>query len=105
MPFHYVNGAVSFDVEDLPLDAWIEVQNQTGKQWHECVGRGLLADVKVAKAVLEQCARVTGTTLPDVLTVKTVLELFQHREAENRPVGFNEGIPDPKAKGSDQVTT
>lgn len=105
MPFHYVHAGADFDIEELPLDAWIEVQAQTGKQWHECVGRTLLADVKVAKAVLEQCAKATGTTLPERLTIKSVLELFQHRDAENRPTGFREGVPDPKAKASDPATT
>jgi hypothetical protein len=105
VPFFYVHDGADFDIEELPLDAWIEVQSQTGKQWHECIGRELLADVRVAKAVLAQCAKVTGTTLPEQLTVKTVLRLFEHRDIETRPTQFREGTPDPKAQGSDPVTT
>lgn len=105
MPFYYVNDGAEFDVEELPLEAWIEVQRATGRQWHECIGRQLLADVTVAKAVLAECAKATGTSLPAKITVKTLLQIFQHRDGENRPEGFNEGIPDPKATDTDPATT
>lgn len=99
----YVNGDVSYDVEELPLDRWIEIQRVTGKQWHECLSQQLLGDVLVAKAVLEACAAETGSVLP-ALTVKSVLKLFKFSDDESVPSQFSEGIPDPKVEGSDPVT-
>lgn len=100
----YTNGDCEFDVEELPLDRWIEIQKATGRQWHECLTKSLLADVAVAKAVLDACAAHTGTTLPP-LTVKSMLGLFRFEAAENTPTGYREGTPDPKAKGSEPATT
>ena len=101
----YVNGGVVYDVEDLPLDRWVTIQQATGKQWHECLSNALLADVAVAKAVLEACAAETGTTLPAPLTVKQVLKLFKFDAKENTPTQYNEGVPDPKVKGTEPETT
>jgi hypothetical protein len=100
----FKHDGVSYDVEELPLDRWIKIQEQTGRQWHECLNKTLLADAKVAKAVLEACAAEAGVTLP-ALTVKTMMQLFRFDAVENTPVQYNEGIPDPKAKGSDLATT
>lgn len=105
MPFVYVNAGVEFDIEELPLDRWIEVQKETGLQWHQCLTQNLLGDVQVAKAVLTACAAETGTTLPARITVRTMIDLIQFRPAENTPQQFNEGIPDPKASGSEPATT
>lgn len=100
----FVCGDVDYDVEELPIDRWIQIQKATGKQWHECLSKTLLADAAVGKAVLEACAAETGATLP-ALTVKTMLTLFRFDDRENTPTQYNEGIPDPKATGSDPATT
>lgn len=100
----FVHDGVDYDVEELPIDRWIEIQKATGRQWHECLSKTLLADVAVGKAVLEACAAETGVTLPP-LTVKTMLKLFRFDDRENTPTQYNEGIPDPKATGSDPATT
>lgn len=105
MPFVYCNAGVEFDIEELPLDRWIEVQKATGLQWHQCLTQNMLGDVTVAKAVLAACAAETGTTLPERITVKTMIDLIQWRAGENTPQQFNEGIPDPKAQGSEPATT
>lgn len=105
MPFVYCNAGVEFDIEELPLDRWIEVQKATGLQWHQCLTQNMLGDVTVAKAVLAACAVETGTTLPERITVKTMIDLIQWRAGENTPQQFNEGIPDPKAQGSEPATT
>lgn len=105
MPFFYVNGSTDYDIEELPIDRWIEIQKATGLKWHQCLSQNLLGDVTVAKAVLEACAAETATTLPERITVKTMIELIQWREGENTPQQFNEGIPDPKAQGSEPATT
>jgi hypothetical protein len=105
VPFVYCNAGVEFDIEELPLDRWIEVQKATGLQWHQCLTQNMLGDVTVAKAVLDACAAETGTTLPARLTVKTMIELIQWRSGENTPQQFSEGLPDPKAQGSEPATT
>lgn len=105
MPFVYCNAGVEFDIEELPLDRWIEVQKATGLQWHQCLTQNMLGDVTVAKAVLAACAAETGTTLPERITVKTMIDLIQWREGENTPQQYTEGIPDPKASGSEPATT
>lgn len=105
MPFYYVNGSTEFDIEELPLDRWIEIQKVTGKEWHQCLNRTLFGNLLVAKAVLEACAAETSTTLPSPMKIKDVLQLLSHRQAENTPSQYNEGVPDPKAKGSEPETT
>ena len=105
MPFYYVNGSTEFDIEELPLDRWIEIQKATGRQWHECLSRELLGDATVAKAVLEACAAETGTTLPAPLTVRRMVELVMWREGENTPTQYSEGVPDPKVPDTGLATT
>lgn len=94
---------VEYDVEDLPIERWIQVQKQTGLKWHECLGQPLLGDMTVAKAVLEACAAETGVTLPK-LTVKAVVKLFRFDVADSVPA-VEDGQPDPKAADTAQATT
>lgn len=104
MPFYYVNGSTEFDIEELPLDRWIEIQKVTGRQWHECLSRELLGDAAVARAVLDACAAETGTVLPSPLTLRRMVELVVWRDGENTPVQYNEGVPDPKVPGTGPAT-
>lgn len=111
MPFYYVNGDTRYDLEDLPIDSWVKVQQATGKQWHQILSYNkatdaleVIGNAEVAKAVLTECASVTGTELP-ALTVRSMLELLRFEAGESRPTDFEDGMPDPKATATDPETT
>ena len=104
MPYYFKHPAGRFDLEDMPLDRWIVIQEQTGKQWHEVLSGQILGDAKVATAVVAQAAQHLGID-PPLLTLKTLMEVLAFEEAESLPAEYVDGSPDPKAPASEAATT
>lgn len=106
MPIYFTPDAdTRYPVDDLPVERWITIQRVTGRQWHECLGREMVADLVVAKAVLDECAAETGKPLPERLTLSTLLDLLRFDLGETTPTAYTDGMPDPKASGTDPATT
>lgn len=104
MPFFYVNGDTKFDLEDLPVDRWIAIEQATGLKWHQVLAGTPMDTMAIAKAVIGECAAETGTT-PPAINPRTVFDLLKFEPGENRPDQYDEGVPDPKATGSEPATT
>lgn len=105
MPFYFKHAEHKIDLEDLPLDRWITVQEETGHMWHEVLSQTVLGDAKVAKSVAVQCCAQLGIEYPNP-TLKTLVGGMLSFEAEaNVPEQFNDGIPDPKVPATDPATT
>lgn len=109
MTIYYRSGDTRFDLEKLSINDLITIQDATGKMWHQAFSRGtLVGDLKVAKAVIEQCAKRTNTPTPDfdVININDLLGgVFEVDDGDNRPSEFTDGMPDPKAPGSEPETT
>jgi hypothetical protein len=104
MPFYFQHADHKVNLEDLPLDRWIKIEEACGLQWPEVLTGKCVGDAKVAKVVIEQAAEHLGIPVP-TLTLKSVVELITFDREETTPDQFVDGIPDPKAPASDPVTT
>jgi len=104
MPYYFKHDAGKFDLEDMPLDRWITIQEQTGKQWHEVLSGQILGDAKVANAVVVQACAHLGIEAPR-LTIKTLVDVLFWAEGETIPTEFVDGSPDPKAPATEAATT
>lgn len=104
MPFYYNYPSGKLDLEDLPLDRWITIQSETGLQWHEVLSGVSIVDAKVATVVVREACGHLGIEVP-TLTLRTLLKAITFEQAENVPEQYNDGVPDPKAKASEPVTT
>ena len=104
MPYYFKHDGGRFDLEDMPLDRWITVQEQTGKQWHEVLSGQILGDAKVATVVVAQAAAHLGIEAPR-LTIKTMVDVLVWEQEENLPSEYADGIPDPKASDTEAATT
>lgn len=104
MPFIFTHGDRRLDLEDLPLDAWIKIQEATGLTWPEVLTAKVLGDAKIASSVVAQCAAHLGIEVP-TLTLRSMLDAITIEVAENIPEQFNDGVPDPKAPASEPATT
>jgi|GEM_PF-6630209 len=104
MPFYFQHGQSRLALDDMPLDAWVAIQEATGKQWHEVLSREVVGDAKVAKAVIAEACKVLGVEVPP-LTLKTMLEVITFESEPIVPEQYTDGVPDPKAPASDPATT
>lgn len=103
MPVVFKYDDQTVDIDDIPLAVYGEIQNQTGIAWYELTTspvRHAIAGEMLAK----ECAKVAGVDLPP-LTPRLLVEVFEVVSESNTPTEFDDGMPDPKAKGSDQETT
>ncbi len=104
MPFMFKHADKQLDLEDLPLERWITIQQSTGKQWHEVLGATVLGDVQVASAVITECAAHLGIQMP-ALSLREMLNVIVFITSDNLPGEFTDGIPDPKASAIEPATT
>ena len=104
MPFYFSHDEKRLNLEDLPLDRWIAIEAECGLAWPDVLTGKCVGDSKVAKAVIGQACAHLGIEVPP-LTLKSVVELITFDREETLPVGFEDGLPDPKAKDSAPATT
>lgn len=104
MPFYFNHAAGKLDLEDMPLDRWIAIQSETGLQWHEVLSGVSIVDAKVATVVIREACAHLGIEVP-ALTLRSLLKAITFEQIENVPEQYTDGIPDPKAQGSEPVTT
>ncbi len=108
MPFFFKHPdqTTRIDLDDLPLDSWIAIQEATGKTWPQLVGPGMIGDAAVAKVVVAEVCKHLGAPVPAGLTLKSTVALFEYDEgAETTPTQYTDGMPDPKVTGSGPETT
>lgn len=103
MPVIFQYDGHELDVDDLPLDKYIEIEAATSVPWYELASNPLRY-ASGGTALAKACAAHLGVELP-AITPRLFIDLFDRRAEENRPTEYDEGMPDPKAKGSEPETT
>jgi hypothetical protein len=105
MPIYFVHETARVDIEDVPLDEYAKIQEATGLQWWE-VASNPLRHAKAAELLANAAGRLAGVPVPDRLTPKQIVAMFDVRSDEQANVAevFNEGIPDPKAEDAPATT-
>lgn len=103
MPIVFQYDGHELDIDDLPLDRYVEIEAATGLAWYDLASNPLKS-ASGGMALAKACADHLGVELPPI-TPRLFVDLFDMRAGENRPTEYSEGVPDPKAKGSEPATT
>jgi hypothetical protein len=102
MSFHFRFEGHDVDIDDVPLARYAEIEKETGTRWFQ-LQRSPFQHAAAGEMLAKACADIAGVELPP-LTPRLFVDVFELVEAENRPTEFEEGVPDPKAEGSDLAT-
>lgn len=103
MPYQFRVEDKAVSVEDVPLSVFAKIEADTGVSWSRltvCPPAFAAAGEALAKA----CADLLSVELP-TMTPRTITEVFELVDEETRPTEHQDGIPDPKAGGSEAGTT
>ena len=104
MPFEFRYGGKAVDIEDVPLETFVSIEADTGVEWFRLTA----APARYAKAanlLAQACAKQLGIDDFPPLTPKLLVEVFELVEEPNKPVEYEDGMPDPKAADSEAATT
>ena len=107
MPFFFKHPdqPTRIDLDDLPLDSWIAIQEATGKTWARIMTASPIGDAVAAKAIIAECCKHLGVEAPTGVTLRGMIDLLSFDPVETIPTQFTDGLPDPKVTDSDQATT
>lgn len=95
----------SIDLDDVPLDVYVKIENETKVPWYQLAGAPAL-HAAAGQMLARECSALIGVELPAKLTPRIILDVFDKtEEPDNRPDEFDEGIPVPKAEASEPATT
>lgn len=103
MPIIFSHNDHELDIDDVPLSVYAEIEKAHGVPWYKLTANPMQF-AAAGEALAKACATQVGVELP-ALTPKLLVKLFEVRTGENRPTEYDEGMPDPKAKGSEPETT
>jgi len=103
MPFYFIHDDKSLDVEDVPLDVYVDIEAKTGVAWYQLTVSPP-RHAAAAALLAEACAKQLGVSAPK-LTPKTLTSVFELLDETSRPTEFSDGMPDPKAPDTGQETT
>ena len=105
MAIEFRYGGKSIDLDDVPLDVYVKIENDTKVPWYQLAAAPAL-NAAAGQMLARECSSLLGVELPAKLTPRIIVELFEKtEEPDNRPDEFEEGIPVPKAEASEPVTT
>lgn len=105
MPFYFTHADKKLNLEDLPLDRWIAIQEQTGFTWADILSGGtIVGDAKVVRAVVKEVSAHLGVEPPE-MTLRGAVDVITFETGETLPAEFADGIPDPKATDTEAETT
>lgn len=103
MPIMFKLDGQELDIDDVPLSVYAEIEKATDVPWYRLAANPMqhaAAGEQLAKA----CAKQLGVDLP-AMTPKVLVQVFEIVTGDNRPTEYSEGMPDPKAEGSEPETT
>lgn len=103
MSFHFRYEGCDVDIDDVPLARYAEIEKATGVEWYR-LQRSPLAFAAAGEQLAKVCAEIGGVSLPP-LTPRLLVEVFELVDEPNLPAEYSDGMPDPKAEGSEPATT
>jgi hypothetical protein len=103
MPIFFTHAGARLDVEDVPLDVYAEIFDQTSLDWWQ-VAVNPMRHTKAAKMLVEACAKHAGVEV-GIVTPRVLVAAFTvDEDAKTMPDEFTDGIPDPKAEDAPATT-
>lgn len=105
MAVYFTHDDHELDVDDVPMETYADIEKKTGIAWYRLT-QAPAAHAAAGPMLAQRCAEMVGVTLPDPITPKVLVDLFDVREDEdNLPSEFEDGMPDPKAAATEPETT
>ena len=104
MPIMFKFDDKTLDVDDVPMETYAAIEKATSISWYRLT-QSPMAHAAAGPMLARRCAEMLGVTLPDPITPKILVTLFEVVEEENRPTEYSDGMPDPKALDIELGTT
>jgi len=104
MPVMFKYEGHEIDVDDVPMETYAAIEQTTKVPWYRLT-QAPAGHAAAGPMLARRCAEMLGVTLPDPITPKVLVTLFEIVDEPNRPAEFTDGMPDPKAPGSETETT
>lgn len=104
MPIMFKFDGKTLDVDDVPMETYAAIEKTTSISWYRLT-QSPMAHAAAGPMLARRCAEMLGVTLPDPITPKILVTLFEVVEEENRPTEYSDGMPDPKALDIELGTT
>jgi hypothetical protein len=104
MPLMFRYDGAEMDLDDLPMEDYAAIEKTTSVPWYRLT-QSPMAHAAAGPMLAKRCAEILGVTLPDPITPKVLVGLFEVVDEPNLPTEYQDGIPNPKAAGSGQETT
>lgn len=105
MAVYFTHDGKELDVDDVPMDVYADIEKKTGIAWYRLT-QAPAGHAAAGPLLAQRCADMLEVVLPDPITPKVLVDLFDVREDDvTVPSEFEDGMPDPKAEGIDRETT
>jgi hypothetical protein len=95
---------IEVDLDDVSMETYAEIEKVTSIPWYRLT-QSPMAHAAAGPMLARKCAETAGVELPDPITPKILVSLFEVSAEPNSPTEFSDGIPDPKAQDSEPETT
>lgn len=104
MPIVFTFDGKELDLDDISMDDYAAIEKTTSVPWYRLT-QSPMSHAAAGPMLARRCAEILGVTLPDPITPRLIVTLFDVREEPNLPSEFTDGVPDPKAQEPDPETT
>jgi len=104
MPVMFKYEGVEIDIDDISMETYAAIEKTTSVPWYRLT-QTPMAHAAAGPMLARKCAELLGVTLPDPITPKILVTLFEVVDEPNRPSEFSDGMPDPKAPVTETETT
>lgn len=103
MPIIFKYEGQELDVDDVPLETFATLEEKHGVAWYN-LGSMPMRYAAAGEALARECAKIVGVTLPEKITPKLFVKLFEVTEVPNMPTEWEDGMPVPLPEAADQPT-
>jgi hypothetical protein len=104
LPIFFTHAGARLDVEDIPLEVYAAIKDQTGLEWWDVIANPMRHS-KAGELLFCAAAKQAGVECPEKVTVRALLAGFTVDESvTNLPEEYTDGIPDPKAEAGQETT-
>lgn len=104
MAIVFTHAGKKLDVDDVPMDVYADIEKTTSVPWYR-LAQAPAAQAAAGPLLAKQCAKILGVELPDPITPRVLVSLFDVDDTPNTPTEFADGVPDPLVEDSEAATT
>jgi len=94
MPILFQHDGKEFDIDDLPMDVYAQLEKDHGIPWYQ-LGVQPMRYAAAGAALARECAKIVGVELPTPIKARDFVKLFQISDVPNMPTEWEDGMPSP----------